>query len=197
MRGPRKTGAPRCANFKIVCDPMRGGQRTFCQKSAPKRKRSHISGSFLTWASAADASQPLGSRGEGCLVHHDFVQRSKIRRADDARHLGGSVTSCLRDLLVRPKRIFQDREQDPIVPTMVTGIGALWHCSTSLPIFHCFHSPTAPSMLQIVFKGWLACVLVIPNVPCVIERWLADRVFDPADATCEDDLTGKRGTIRE
>jgi hypothetical protein len=131
MRGPRKTGAPRCANFKIVCDPMRGGQRTFCQKSAPKRKRSHISSGF-TWASAADASQPLGSRGEGCLVHNDFVQRSKIRRAYDARYLGGAVTSCLRDLLVRLKRIFEDREQDPIVPTMVTGIGALWHCSTSL-----------------------------------------------------------------
>jgi hypothetical protein len=56
---------------------------------------------------------------------------------------------------------------------------------------------TALLMLQIVFKGWLPSVLMIPHVPCVIERWLAGGVFDPPDAFCEDDLTRKRGTIRE
>jgi hypothetical protein len=132
MRGPRRPGAPRCANSKGICDLMRRGQRTKCQRSAPKLKRPQISGSFPTWGARADPSQPLGSCAESCLVHYDFVQRSKIRRADNARDLGGGVTSCLRDLLVRLKRIFQDREQDPIVPTMVTGIGALCHCSTSL-----------------------------------------------------------------
>jgi hypothetical protein len=132
MRRARTLVASRCANFKRICNLMRRRERTKCQKSAPKQKRSHKSGIFLSWTAPADASQPLGSRAESCLVHHDFVERSKIRGADDARYLGGGVTSCLRDLLVRSKRIFQDREQDPIVPTMVTGIGALCHCSTSL-----------------------------------------------------------------
>jgi hypothetical protein len=163
MRGPRRRGAPRCANSKRICDLVRRGQRTGGQESAPKRKRPHKSGGF-PWAGCAEASQPLGSRVESCVVHHDFVQRSKIGRADDARYLGGGVTSCLCDLLVRLKRIFPDREQDSIVPTLVTGIGALWHCSTSLlvTLYLPLHSPTASiasSMLLIVFKGWLANVL--------------------------------------
>ena len=60
-----------------------------------------------------------------------------------------------------------------------------------------FGSPSPSSMLQIVFKGWLASVLMIPNVPCVIERWLAGGVFEPPDAFCEDDLAGECGTIRK
>jgi hypothetical protein len=162
MRGPPTLVAPRCANFKRICDLMRRRERTKCQKSAPKQKRSHISGSFLRWAARADASQPLGSRGERCLVHHDFVQRSKIGRADNARYLGWAVTSCLRDLLVRLKRIFQDREQDPIMSTMVTGIGTFWHCwaprcwlgirLTLLPIV-----PLLPPRLQCCSIQGLAC----------------------------------------
>jgi hypothetical protein len=73
MRGPQTLVAPRCANSKRICDLMRREQRTKCQESAPKQERSHISGGFSTWAARADASQPLGSGINGCLVHHDFV----------------------------------------------------------------------------------------------------------------------------
>src|ERR1700746_2858149 len=110
MRWPRTRGAQRCANSKRICDLMRRGQRTKWQKSAPKRKRSQISGDF-PWAACAEASQPLGSRVESCVVHHDFVQRSKIGRADDARYLGGAVTSCLCELLIRLQGFFKKRHQ--------------------------------------------------------------------------------------
>jgi hypothetical protein len=72
MRGRRTLGALRCADSRRICDLMRRRQRTKCQKSAQKQKRSQILGGF-PWAARADASQPLGSRVESCIVHHDFV----------------------------------------------------------------------------------------------------------------------------
>jgi hypothetical protein len=57
------------------------GQCTKCQESAPKQKRSHISGSFLTWTGRADTSQPLGSRAE--VDRLQDAKRRALQLADD------------------------------------------------------------------------------------------------------------------
>ena len=98
------------------------------------------------------------------LVRAPCATLPKVRRA---------IAGGLGDLLVRLKRIFQDREQDSVVPTLVTGIGTLCHCSTSLLVTlyrQLLPTRIASSMLQIVFKGWLASVLMMRLYP--LSRWL-------------------------